>query len=112
MASAVKFELRPEPEPNTLRAQGQQFDGRGECMARRRYQHGSVFWRGRKKKKWIGRWREDIVAADGTVHRVRHSAVLGLKGGDLSTEKMALRRLDLILDRIKLGLTVGSGKIE
>ena len=34
------------------------------------------------------------------MHRKRYSTVLGLKGDDLSTEKMALRRLDLVLDRI------------
>jgi hypothetical protein len=55
MASAPQIDLEAEQEANTLAPQVQQFDGRGECMARRRYQHGSVFLRGKKKKKWIGR---------------------------------------------------------
>ena len=47
-------------------------------MARRRYQQGSVFLRGKpEKQRWIGRWREDIVKPDGSIHRMRHSVVLG-----------------------------------
>jgi integrase len=68
-------------------------------MARRRYQAGSVFLRGSNPPKWIGRYREDIVAQDGTVSRVRHSTVLGTKS-ELATKRLAQRRLELILARI------------
>lgn len=43
----------------------------------RRYQRGSVSKRGKRKKVWIGRWREDVVNGDGQVERVQHSALLG-----------------------------------
>lgn len=68
-------------------------------MARRRYQNGWVFLRGTNPPKWIGRWREDIVAQDGTVHRVRHSTVLGTRA-ELPTKRLAQRRLELILARV------------
>ena len=64
-------------------------------MARRRYQKGRVFLRG-KQPRWIGRWREDIVGADGRVQRVHRSTVLGTKA-ELPTKKLAQRRLDSIL---------------
>jgi hypothetical protein len=69
-------------------------------MARRRYQDGSSFLRGREKKqKWIGRYREDVVLADGSVERRRHSVVLGTKA-ELPTERLARRRLEEILRRV------------
>lgn len=62
-------------------------------MARRRYQKGSVkFIDG----KWRGRWREDVVLADGTVKRVNKKMVLGTKE-DFKTKRLAQRELDLIL---------------
>ena len=30
-------------------------------MARRRYQKGRVFLRGKKNPVWVGRWREDVI---------------------------------------------------
>jgi len=47
-------------------------------MARRRYQEGCLFIRGKKRKKWIARWREPVIAADGTIHSIQRSEVLGL----------------------------------
>ena len=62
-------------------------------MARRRYQKGSVkFVRG----KWRGRWREDVVLADGTVKRVNRKKVLGTKE-DYATKRLASRELEMIL---------------
>jgi len=68
-------------------------------MARRRFQTGTLFVRGKNPPKWIGRWREDVVGLDGTVHRVRHSVVLGTTA-ELPTKRLAGRRLELILARI------------
>jgi integrase len=68
-------------------------------MARRRYQNGSVFLRGKRPPKWIGRYREDIVGEAGQVRRVKHSVVLGSRA-ELATRKLAQRRLELILARI------------
>jgi hypothetical protein len=52
-----------------------------------------------KKQKWVGRYREDVVKADGSIKRTRHSVVLGTKA-ELPTERLARRRLDEILSRV------------
>jgi hypothetical protein len=36
-------------------------DGQGKSIARRRHEFESVFLRGKKCPKWIGRWREDVI---------------------------------------------------
>jgi integrase len=83
-----------------LPGQAQRFDGqKGISLARRRYQKGRVFLRGKKTQKWIGRWREDIVGEDGIVRRVRHSVVLGEKSKSF-TKPLAERKLGLILGYI------------
>lgn len=64
----------------------------GGSMARRRFQNGSVFSRGKRKKVWVGRWLEDEVREDGSVHRRHCSEVLGTFS-ELPTKKLALRRL-------------------
>ncbi len=49
-----------------------------EVMARRRYQTGCLFIRGRKGRKvWVARWREDVMKPDGSLGRVMRSTVLG-----------------------------------
>jgi integrase len=65
-------------------------------MARRRFQQGSVFSRGKRKKVWVGRWLEDEVNANGVVHRRHCSEVLG-SFSELPTKKMALRKLQELL---------------
>jgi integrase len=101
MASAAKVE-------SLLPASGTLRDGKaaasasletGGSMARRRYQKGRVFLRGRKEPVWVGRWREDMVRADGSVRRIERSAILGAER-ELKTKRLAQRRLDLILCRI------------
>jgi integrase len=62
-------------------------------MARRRYQRGSVFLRGKKRQVWVGRWREDVVDGDGQVHRIRKNEVLGTRQ-DFPTQKLAMRELE------------------
>lgn len=61
-------------------------------MARRRYQRGSVFLRGKRELVWVGRWREDIIVPGGKIRRVRKNEVLGTKR-DFPTKKLALREL-------------------
>ena len=47
-------------------------------MALRRYQNGYLVVRGKgSHKKWVARWRQDIVRTDGTVERRNRSQVLG-----------------------------------
>jgi integrase len=67
-------------------------------MARRRYQRGSVFLRG-KKPVWIGRFREDVIGENGAIIRRRCSIVLGTKR-DIPTKHLAERQLDAELARI------------
>jgi len=51
--------------------------GMEQSMPRRRYQRGRIISRGKKRKVWIGIFREDRVKSDGTIHRARRSVVLG-----------------------------------
>src|SRR6266568_5255099 len=65
-----------------------------EKMARRRFQRGSVLLRGKRKQKWVGRWREDVINKQGKLVRVNRKEVLGTKS-DFPTKKFALRELEL-----------------
>src|SRR5260370_40491148 len=73
--------------------------GRENSMARKRYQNGRVFLKGKKQEKWVGRYREDVVDISGTTRRVRRSVILGTKR-ELPTKRLAERRLAAILARI------------
>lgn len=46
-------------------------------MARSQYQNGSLFVRGKRRKVWVARWREEVILADGSASRVMRSVVLG-----------------------------------
>lgn len=46
-------------------------------MAHRQYQDGCLFIRGKKRKMWVARWREDVIQPDGAVLRVLRSETLG-----------------------------------
>jgi integrase len=46
-------------------------------VARPRWQQGWLFRRGKRKAKWIGRYREDVIAEDGSRRRRERSVVLG-----------------------------------
>jgi len=76
----------------TLPARGQRIGERGGSLARRRYQKGRVFLRGKKNPVWVERWREDKIE-NGQIHRPERSAVLGSKL-DLPTKRLALRELE------------------
>ena len=65
-------------------------------MARRRYQQGRVFLRGKHPPKWVGRWREDILSDGGKVKRVERSIVLGTRT-EFPTERLARRRLEVLV---------------
>ena len=72
-------------------------------MVRRRYQSGSLFLRGRRKKAWVGRWVEQMIAADGSLRNVRRSVVLGTRA-DIPTRRKAQALLDARLRDINQGL--------
>lgn len=71
-------------------------------MARRRYQTGCVFKRGKRRKVWVARWREDVLCEDGKVGRILRSVVLG-SVADLPTRRDAQVRLDEELRGVNQG---------
>lgn len=82
----------------TLRGQGQPFSEQGGTLARRRYQKGRLFLRG-KNPVWVGRWREDVINPDGSITRVEKSSILGTKA-ELPTRRLAARRMEVLVGRI------------
>lgn len=84
----------------TLPSQGQLNSGRrSKPLARTRYQQGSLMLRGKKRKVWVLRWREDVEQANGTTRRVERKTVLGTQR-ELPTEKLARRRAVHVLARV------------
>ena len=67
-------------------------------MARRRYQKGTVLF-SENRQVWLGRYREDVIQADGSIVRTRPQIILGTKK-ELPTKRLAARKLDEILARI------------
>jgi len=61
-------------------------------MARRRYQRGQLFLRGKKIRVWVARWREDELTPDGAARRVFRSEVLGTLA-EYATKSLAKRAL-------------------
>ncbi len=55
---------------------------------RRRFQSGSLFKLGKRRKVWVGRWREPSTKQDGSIGIVMRSAVLGTVA-DLSRSQAA-----------------------
>jgi integrase len=71
-------------------------------VARRRFQTGQLYKKGKRRKVWIARWREDILLPDGNIGRVRRGILLG-SVADLPTRRDAQVRLDERLRSINLG---------
>jgi integrase len=59
-------------------------------MARPRYQNGSLYVRGTRKKVWVARWREDVIREDGTMARTHRKVVLGAVNELSRREAMAI----------------------
>jgi integrase len=72
-------------------------------VARRRYQRGCLFLRGRKRKVWVLRFREDVMLPDGQIARVNRSEVIGLLS-DFPTRRMAQRFAETRLREINSGV--------
>jgi Phage integrase, N-terminal SAM-like domain len=70
----------------------------GGELARRRYQKGTPLF-SESRKVWLGRYREDVIQADGNTVRIRRQIVLGTKS-DVPTKNVAKRKLDEVLYRI------------
>ena len=69
-------------------------------MPRRRYQRGRIISRGKKRKVWVGIFREDRVKTDGTIRRARRSVVLGAVKH--VTKLQAIEALRPYLDAVNL----------
>lgn len=70
-------------------------------MARYRFQEkGCLFLRGTRERRWVLRFREDVIrAGEDKPYRVLKSVVLGLKR-DIPTKKLAQRKANELLARI------------
>jgi integrase len=71
-------------------------------MARCQYQNGCLFIRGKRRKMWVARWREDVILADGSTSRVMRSAALG-PVSEIAGRREARRLLDAHLNPINKG---------
>ncbi len=71
-------------------------------MARRRYQAGCLFKRGKRRKMWVARWREEVIRTDGTVARTLRSEVLG-SVSEIPSWREARKLLDARLRPINQG---------
>src|SRR6266849_8888172 len=99
MPTAAKLALQPLSRECSVCGKGIESSGsEGSSMARRRYQNGCVFLRG-KNPVWVGRYREDVIGPDGHPIRVLKSIVLGAKR-ELPTKRLAERRMELELARV------------
>ena len=71
-------------------------------MARKHFQEGSLFKRGKRRKVWVARWWEDTINADGTMGRMRRSVVIGTVA-ELATRRLATRALSERLRSLNSG---------
>jgi integrase len=71
-------------------------------VARRRYQQGCLFLRGKKRKVWVLRYREDVMLPSGQIARVNRSEVLG-SIVDIPTRRNAQRIVESRLRPINQG---------
>src|SRR5580658_4793711 len=75
---------------------------KGETMARRGFQQGSLFQRGTRRKLWVARWWEDVIQANGTLGRLRRSEVIGTVA-EFPTRRLAMQVLSQRLGSINNG---------
>lgn len=75
----------------------------GNRMARRRFQLGSLFQRGKRPKVWVARWWEEIIKPDGSIGRRRRAEVLGTVA-ELRTRSKAMEALSRLLNPINSGM--------
>jgi integrase len=71
-------------------------------VARRRFQKGQLFKSGRRRKVWVGRWREDMLLDGGAIGQVRRWQVLGTVAG-YPTRREAQALLDERLRAVNAG---------
>ncbi len=64
----------------------------GGKMARKRFQRGSLFQRGKRQRVWVARWWEDVIQPNGMPGRIRRAEVMGTLA-DLPTRRKAMQVL-------------------
>jgi integrase len=96
--SGQLLRMMAEGNAEPRRASGE----RKQPMFRRCYQNGNLTLRGKRKKVWVGRWREDVLGVDGNLERVRRSLVLGSLS-EIPTRRQARRLLDAKLSDLNSG---------
>ncbi|HEV2489124.1 MAG TPA: site-specific integrase [Candidatus Acidoferrales bacterium] len=72
-------------------------------VARRRYQQGCLFIRGKKRKLWVLRYREDTMLPSGETMRVNRSEIIGTLA-EFPTRRIAQRIVESKLRPINLGV--------
>ena len=97
----MRLDMRDRLETDTRK--GGRVNGK-EMMARRRYQDGCLFIRGRVGRKvWVARWREDVIRPDGAIARMMRSQVLG-SVSSIPTRREARKLLSSLLRPTNYGL--------
>jgi integrase len=87
----VNSHSRPVSPSSKIPTKGIEVNGQiGKSMARRRYQRGQL---SSIEGNWIARWREDIIASNGQVRRVRRKETIGTVK-EYPTKRLAQRELD------------------
>ncbi len=71
-------------------------------MVRRKFQSGSLFKRGKRRKLWVARWWEDMIRPDNSLGRVRRSEVLG-PVSEIPSQREARKLLEVRLRSINQG---------
>ena len=71
-------------------------------MTRRKFQSGSLFKRGKRRKLWVARWWEDMIRPDNSLGRVRRSEVLG-PVSEIPSQREARKLLETRLRPINEG---------
>ena len=72
-------------------------------MIRRRFQRGSIYKRGKRKKVWVARFCEDVIGPEGAIGSIRRSEVLGTVT-EIPTRRQAEQ---LLADRLR---SINSGQ--
>jgi integrase len=93
----VRAHSRPICSSSKIPTKGIEVNGQiGKSMARRRYQRGQL---SSIEGNWIARWREDIIASNGEVRRVRRKETIGTVK-EYPTKRLAQRELDRRLKEV------------
>src|SRR6185503_5473246 len=95
-SDSFRFTIRP-PEDEAGHN-----ERRSRVVRRKRFQRGWLLKIGKRRKVWVGRWREDVLLEGGQVGRVQRSLLLGTVA-ELRTRRDAQARLDETLVAVNAG---------